>query len=231
MRRTGLGVHSCILILRSSLKILLSDSVFLKELCLGIKERKKKRFPFSQLRPSGLHLVWLATSRSTAMIQPRSCLHLRRPRCSGFCSEYVLGLLVGAQNLFSACTASWSLTRRMVIFSREPETRILTAMCGIDIQARSFLLGLFGSSSSLSFSEPYPGCHPWASRSFRNVFIFLLQLPVDGESTQSRMLLLTSAGSPRSLNLGLELTLQPLVRDACWVGTSEPHVSTPFKFS
>ena len=46
MRRTVLGVHSCILILRSSLKILLSDSVFLKELRLGIKERKKKRFPF-----------------------------------------------------------------------------------------------------------------------------------------------------------------------------------------
>ena len=63
------------------------------------------------------------------------------------------------------------------------------------------------------------------------MFTFLLQLPVDGESTHSRMLLLTSAGSPGSLNLGLELTLQPLVRDTCWVGTSEPHVSTPFKFS
>lgn len=109
----------------------------------------------------------------------RSYPHPRRPLCSGSCSESVLGLLVGAQNLFSAHTASWSLTRRMVIFSREPESRILAAVCGVDIQARSFLLGLFGSSSSLPFSETYPGCHPWASRSFRGVFIFLLQLPVD----------------------------------------------------
>ena len=69
MRRTGLGVHSCFLISQSSSKILLSDSVFLKELCLGIKNRKEKSFLFSQLRPSGLHLVWLTASRSTAMIQ------------------------------------------------------------------------------------------------------------------------------------------------------------------
>ena len=46
MKRTVLRVHSFILILWSSLQILLSDSVFLKELCLGIKERKKKRFLF-----------------------------------------------------------------------------------------------------------------------------------------------------------------------------------------
>eukprot|EP00069_Balaena_mysticetus_P020713 bmy_13417T0 len=39
--------------------------------------------------------------------------------------------------------------------------------------------------------------HRWASRSFRDVLIFLLQFLADTESTQSRMLFLTSAGSSR----------------------------------
>lgn len=60
---------------------------------------------------------------------------------------------------------------------------------------------------------------------------FFLVLPVDGESTQSRMLLLTSAGSPGSLNLGLELI--PCSRSGTPAGLGFQNLMSllPFKFS
>lgn len=102
-----------------------------------------------------------------------------------------------------------------------------------------FSSGLFGSSSSL----PFPGCHRWASRNFRDVLIFLLKSLADTEPTQSRMLFLTSAGSSRVSHPGTR-ACSPAPRqglgvfkravnsspDACWVGASQPHFSTPFKF-